>query len=117
MSRAQEQEKQSSAAAAPAQTPQTQETHNRTASQEESQDQKPLALPAPEGPSETLQTLDISTNEKITLDHLGPLVINSDGTLSRIANWAEMSALERERTVRILGRRNQIRREGLKNDS
>jgi hypothetical protein len=44
----------------------------------------------------------------------GPLVVNGDGTLSRIANWAEMSPIERERTVRILGKRNKLRLEKLK---
>lgn len=50
------------------------------------------------------------------------MVVNSDGvcirpyiydkirlsqTVSRIANWAEMSEIERERTFRILAKRNQ----------
>jgi hypothetical protein len=32
-----------------------------------------------------------------------------DGTVSRIANWGEMTALERENTLRVLGKRNQLR--------
>jgi hypothetical protein len=44
----------------------------------------------------------------------GPLVVNENGSLSRIANWAEMSPIERERTVRILGKRNKLRLEKLK---
>ncbi|KAH0428885.1 hypothetical protein CcaCcLH18_08777 [Colletotrichum camelliae] len=43
------------------------------------------------------------------LDHLGPLVIHQDGTMSRIKNWGEMTKIERENTLRILGRRNQTR--------
>lgn len=50
----------------------------------------------------------------VKLDHVGPLVVNKDGTLSRITNWAEMSEIERQNTIRVLGKRNQIRREGLK---
>ncbi|KAJ6615398.1 hypothetical protein B0H10DRAFT_2041238, partial [Mycena sp. CBHHK59/15] len=28
----------------------------------------------------------------VTLDDLGPMVVNSDGTLSRIANWLSMNS-------------------------
>lgn len=58
-------------------------------------------------------------------DQLGPLVRNSDGTLSRIGNWQEMGEKERarllggirdeslrrtqERTLRILSKRNLLR--------
>lgn len=45
----------------------------------------------------------------IKLDRLGPMVVNSDGTLSRIANWGEMSDIEQERTLRVLATRNKIR--------
>ena len=44
-----------------------------------------LALPAPEDAS-TSVTLDVSTGQPVVLDHLGPVVVNTDGTLSRIAN-------------------------------
>lgn len=37
------------------------------------------------------------------------MVVNSDGTLSRIANWGEMSDIEQERTLRVLATRNKIR--------
>ncbi|RYP54218.1 hypothetical protein DL768_000997 [Monosporascus sp. mg162] len=45
----------------------------------------------------------------VKLDHLGPLVVNEDGTLSRISNWDKMADIERENTLRILGRRNKER--------
>ncbi|KAL1746634.1 hypothetical protein HDZ31DRAFT_33841 [Schizophyllum fasciatum] len=41
------------------------------------------------------------------LDELGPMVVNSDGTLSRIANWADMTEAERKNTLRVLSKRNQ----------
>ena len=44
---------------------------------------------------------------------MGPLVVSEDGSLSRISNWAEMTTIERERTVRILGKRNRLRLEKL----
>ena len=49
-------------------------------------------------------------------DEMGPLVVNENGSLSRISNWAEMSSHERERTVRILGKRNKLRLDKLKGD-
>lgn len=35
--------------------------------------------------------------------------VNKDGTLSRIHNWDKMTDAERERTLRVLGKRNQSR--------
>jgi len=49
----------------------------------------------------------------VKLDHMGPLVVNKDGTLSRITNWAQMSEIEKGNTLRVLGRRNKARREAL----
>ncbi|KAK3298006.1 uncharacterized protein B0H64DRAFT_393608 [Chaetomium fimeti] len=37
------------------------------------------------------------------------MVVNRDGTVSRIGNWHEMSGIERQNTLRILGKRNQLR--------
>lgn len=65
-----------------------------------------LLLPAP-GPTDT-QTLDVNGG-LIRFDSLGPMVVNSDGTLSRISNWAEMTEIERARTIRVLVARNKIR--------
>lgn len=45
----------------------------------------------------------------VALDHLGPLVVNENGTMSRIANWAEMTEIERNNTLRVLGARNMLR--------
>ncbi|KAF7331173.1 putative fungal specific transcription protein [Mycena sanguinolenta] len=45
----------------------------------------------------------------VKLDDLGPLVVNSDGTLSRIANWAALTAAEKANTIRVLSARNKIR--------
>ena len=55
--------------------------------------------------------LDLSGGATATakLDHLGPLVVNEDGTLSRIANWAGINDVERTNAARILGKRNQLR--------
>jgi hypothetical protein len=55
--------------------------------------------------------------EGVKLDHMGPLVVNQDGTMSRISNWAEMSEIERQNTLRILGKRNQLRLKKLREDA
>ena len=43
---------------------------------------------------------------QVKLDQLGPVVINEDGTISRITNWANLSKQEQENTQRIIGKRN-----------
>lgn len=78
-----------------------------------SQTSSTLPLPAP--PTDQTQQLDVSGGGgSIKLDHLGPLVVNQDGTLSRIANWEHMTEIERRNTLRVLGKRNQLRMAALK---
>jgi hypothetical protein len=74
--------------------------------------QTPLPLPSPSDAS-TATTLNVN-GDGVKLDHLGPLVVNKDGSLSRIANWEKMAEIERSNTLRILGKRNQLRLEGLR---
>lgn len=74
---------------------------------------EPLALP--EVPRARTAQLDMSNGDaSVKLDHLGPMVVNADGTLSRIANWENMAATEKEATVRIIGKRNQARLKALR---
>lgn len=78
---------------------------------------KPLALPSStitsNSTSETPEaTTSLNVNgDAVKLDHLGPVVVNQDGTLSRINNWVELSEIERKNTLRVLGKRNQARLE------
>jgi len=67
--------------------------------------------PTSEAPSaEQNSTAAINVNGKtVPLDHLGPMVINTDGTVSRITNWQEMTDDERARTLRVLVKRNRVR--------
>lgn len=67
----------------------------------------PLPLPSPSTNDNTTQ-LNVD-GQAVKLDHLGPLVVNKDGTLSRIANWESMAEIERQNTLRILVKRNQVR--------
>lgn len=46
------------------------------------------------------------------LDALGPLVVNKDGTLSRLENWKGMNEQERRKTVEYLRKRNMLRMDG-----
>lgn len=71
---------------------------------------RPTLPPPGEKGEGNVTKLDVSgEGSAVKLDHLGPLVVNHDGTMSRIGNWAEMSEAERKNTLRILGRRNQQR--------
>ncbi|GAA5851132.1 hypothetical protein JCM5353_004573 [Sporobolomyces roseus] len=75
-----------------------------------------LALPAPPSSDEPLK-LDVSTGESVSLyDRLGPTVVNTDGTLSRIMGWSEMGENERARILRVLGKRNALRLDAKKEE-
>ena len=64
-----------------------------------------LALPSPEDASKSIE-LDVTTGAPKALDALGPIVVNSDGTLARIANWSEMTEKEQQVTQRRIAKRN-----------
>jgi len=68
-----------------------------------------LALPGPDTSKNNFTKLDATDGKSVKLDELGPMVVNTDGTLSRIANWKEMTDMERERTLRLLSARNKLR--------
>ncbi|KAJ5610190.1 hypothetical protein N7510_006909 [Penicillium lagena] len=59
-------------------------------------------------------SLNDDSGSTVTLDHLGPMVVNTDGTLSRISNWDHMTEIEKKNTLRILGKRNKQRLEVLR---
>ncbi|KAF3070598.1 hypothetical protein GL218_00279 [Daldinia childiae] len=91
----------------------TTQAHHENEHQQESSAQKtPLPLPEPSQVSDATQ-LPIG-GEGVKLDHLGPLVVNEDGTMSRISNWTEMAEIERNNTLRILGKRNKMRLDALR---
>ncbi|KOS20574.1 hypothetical protein ESCO_005459 [Escovopsis weberi] len=82
------------------------------------------ALPAPPLPEDAnananappaTARLDLSAGATtVRLDALGPMVVNQDGTISRISNWAKMSEIEQTNTLRIIGKRNKTRLEVLR---
>jgi hypothetical protein len=43
------------------------------------------------------------------LDFLGPIIVNTDGTLSRIPNWSSLTPNEQTNTMRLIAKRNRTR--------
>jgi hypothetical protein len=75
-----------------------------------------LALPAPDATSldETSPT-QLTLGQRVSLEQeLGPLVVNADGTVGRIANWHQMTEKEKANVLRVLGKRNKERIMALK---
>lgn len=104
----------SSSTAPTEQTPEKKEP-NQTQPQEGAP-KKQLYLPSIESPSDgqPKQLRLDGADGGVSLDHLGPMVVNVDGTLSRIGNWEQMTEIERKNTLRVLGKRNKQRLEKLR---
>ncbi|KAL4457762.1 hypothetical protein ABPG75_012627 [Micractinium tetrahymenae] len=78
--------------------------HPRDAATDRAQEAQPgqvLPLPAPEdAPGGRGGAAQLGVGEgPLQMDHLGPLVIGDDGSVSRIANWHKLT--EREQTVAL----------------
>ena len=56
----------------------------------------------------------VALGEKLSFPDLGPIIVNVDGTTSRIANWHELSKHEQEVSLRRIAKRNAERIEILK---
>lgn len=81
--------------------------HPATSTSDDAKPSPALALP-PAGEGAPIQ-VNLSDGPQHLTDKLGPLVINKDGSTSRITNWDKMTPEERERTIRILSKRNRQR--------
>ena len=46
----------------------------------------------------------------IQLSELGAIIINSDGTMSKIANWHELTTQEQVKALRVIAKRNARRK-------
>lgn len=53
-------------------------------------------------------------DQSAKLKDLGPVVVNPDGSLSRISNWHAMTDAERQTTMLVIGKRNKLRQDKLK---
>lgn len=97
------------------------ESREKEEEQIESSQSQTLSLPAPPPIEEQEQSASPQAKEEddsiVKFDKLGPMVVNSDGTLSRIHNWQTMNDAERERTKRLVNKRNQIRLQALRESS
>ncbi|RHY19426.1 hypothetical protein DYB32_010230 [Aphanomyces invadans] len=49
----------------------------------------------------------------VALDHLGPIVVQPDGTLMRISDWATKTDNEKQTISRVIAKRNKERLEAL----
>lgn len=70
-------------------------------------------LPPPKSEDET-EIRTLSLGGSIKMDELGPMIVNTDGTLRRIANWATLTKFEQTNTLRIIAARNKKRLEAIK---
>jgi len=64
-------------------------------------------LMPPDSTDESMPTLKFG--EKLSFEDLGPIIINTDGTTRRIANWDTMTEKEREVSWRRIKKRNEER--------
>ena len=83
----------------------------RQTSSTQSDEQEILALPSSISDEGVRQ---FTFGEKLSLDHLGPIIINTDGTTKRITNWDKLTEDERKTTWRVISTRNKKRLEELK---
>ncbi|PLB54343.1 hypothetical protein P170DRAFT_431974 [Aspergillus steynii IBT 23096] len=94
---------------------QQQQQQQEEEGQQASSSGHPLALPDASTADSQAPKLDVSGGDStVTLDHLGPMVVNQDGSLSRITNWGQMTEIEKKNTLRVLGKRNKLRLEAVK---
>lgn len=62
---------------------------------------------------EAPRKIEVNGN-KVNLDHMGPMIINPDGTVRRIANWDSMTEQEKAVAWKRISARNQARIQELK---
>lgn len=79
-------------------------------STDRTQKELPLLLPSlsHNANDDNTRTLNVD-GDSIGMPELGPIIINSDGTTRRIANWDILSPQERESSWRLISARNKKR--------
>eukprot|EP01033_Poteriospumella_lacustris_P012256 gene12256-8767_t len=80
----------------------------------ESSDETVAALPHPDDVRKQDASTDGATHKlelgsSVSMDHLGPIIVNTDGTTRRIANWNEMTESEQANAIRLISARNKRR--------
>lgn len=71
-------------------------------------------LPAPEANGNASIPKLTVDGDTIKLDGMGPVVVNEDGSLSRITNWPQLTEREQEVAQRRIAKRNAERLERLR---
>ena len=56
----------------------------------------------------------LNLGETLSLDDMGPIVINTDGTMRRITNWNKMTKREQKVALKRIAKRNKKRLAALK---
>ena len=77
------------------------------ATEEQTTEEEILALPSSSADGSAHQ-LNIGGSSH-SMDYLGPMIVNADGSLRRITNWDELSPEEQANTKRIVVERNRKR--------
>jgi len=75
-----------------------------------------LELPSSDANDPTIVRLDASGGT-VAMDHLGPIVVNTDGSLTRITSWDQLSDHERSVAWRRVAKRNAERLEALRSSN
>jgi hypothetical protein len=89
-------------------------SHAREASNGEQEQQEQTEIPLlPATNNDDPSIPRIQLGESISFDHMGPIIINSDGTTRTIENWNEMSPQEQQTAWRRIAKRNEERRKAL----
>jgi len=70
------------------------------------------ALPPPDPNSK--DAIPIQLGDTVQMDDMGPIIINADGSMRRIANWDKMTESEQAVAWRRISKRNEERRKILK---
>ena len=70
-------------------------------------------MSVPPTPTVADHQTDDYCNNQTKLEHLGPIIVNVDGTLQRIANWTDMNETEQASAVRLITARNKKRLQAL----
>lgn len=67
-----------------------------------------LELPPP-NPSDSESLKKVKFGETVSFDELGPMILNKDGTVSRIQNWESLTKQEKDSSWRRISERNRKR--------
>ena len=91
----------------------TQKSEARDSSKTDAESEVPLLPPPDPNAANKDKIPSIKLGETIRFEEWGPIILNSDGTTRRIANWDQLTEQEKEATWRRISKRNEQRRQAL----